>query len=134
MIDITTEQARFTGKIFCFVAVQSPVRHDNGFAIGIAVLGEHGYSLPLTLELFPAYDAAAIRAEALNKAFPYSAETCVAIVADTMIRQSQRRPTIERLSDLLHEATNDGTLDRLAGEVAHADTINDFCDAVEASR
>lgn len=134
MIDITTEQTRFTAKIFCFVAVQSPVRRDNGFAIGIAVLGEPGCSFPRALELFPAYDAASARAEELNKVFPYSPETCVAIVADTMIRQSQRRPTIERLSDLLQEATSDGTLDRLAGEVAHAGTINDFCDAVEAAR
>lgn len=134
MIDTTAEHARFEGKIFCYVAVHSPVYRDDQFAIGIAVLGEPGYSCPLTLELFPTYDKASTRAQVLNEVFSYSADTCVAIVADTMIRQSQRSPTIERLFDLLREATDDGTLDRLACDVAHPETIDDFCDAVEASR
>lgn len=134
MIDTTAERTRFEGKIFCYVAVHSPVHRDDQFAIGIAVLGEPGYSFLLVLELFATYDKASSRAEALNKIFPYSADTRVAIVADTMIRQSLQRPTIERLSDLLREATDDGTLDHLAGNAAHPETIEDFCDAVEASR
>lgn len=133
MIDPVAEQARFAGKIFCYVAVHSPVRGDNQFAIGIAVLGEPGYSFPLTLELYPAYENAAARAEELNRNFPFSLEACVAIVADTMNRQRRQRPTVERLSDLLREATDDGSLDHLAGVVVHPETINDFCDAVEAS-
>jgi len=134
MIDTTAEHARFEGKIFCYVVVHSPVHRDDQFAIGIAVLGEPGYSFPLALELFPTYDKASRRAQELNEVFSYSVETCIAVVADTMIRQGQRRPTIERLSDLLREATDDGTLDRLASDVAHPETITDFCEAVEASR
>lgn len=134
MIDTTAETDRFKGKIFCFVAVHSPVRRDDRFAVAITVLGEPGYSFPLALELFPNYEEASTRAQGLNEIFPYSADACIAIVADTMIRQNQRRPTIERLSDLLREATDDGTLDRLAGMVERSETINDFCDAVEALR
>lgn len=133
MIDHAGEQARFENKIFCYVAVHSPVRRDQQFAIGIAVLGEPGYSFPHALELYPTYETAAARADALNRVFPFGPEACVAIVAETMIRQRLRRPTIERLSDLLREATDDGTLDRLAGLVAHCETVNDFCDAVEAA-
>nr|WP_295468859.1 hypothetical protein [Mesorhizobium sp.] len=134
MIDTIAEQARFNGRIFCYVAIHSPINRDDRFAIGIAVLGEPGYSFPLALELFPTYNEASIRAEELNGVFPYSADACVAIVADTMIRQRQRRPTIDRLANLLLEATKDGTLDRLAGDVTHPETINDFCDAVQMLR
>lgn len=133
MIEPVAEQARFAGKIFCYVAVHSPVRGGDQSAIGIAVLGEPGYSFPLALETYPTYEKAATRAEELNRIFPFSPEACVAIVADTMIRQRLQRPTIERLSVTLREATDDGTLDGLAGLVVHPETINDFCDAVEAS-
>lgn len=33
MIDTTAEHARFEGKIFCYVAVHSPVYRDHQFAI-----------------------------------------------------------------------------------------------------
>jgi|GEM_PF-6038038 hypothetical protein len=134
MIDTTAEQARFEGKIFCYVAIHSPISGDDRFAIGIAVLGEPGYSFASALELFATYSEASIRAEELNRAFPYSVDACVAIVADTMIRQRERRPTLDRLGDLLLDAEKDGTLDRLAGDVKHAKTITDFCDAVHMFR
>lgn len=51
-----------------------------------------------------------------------------------MIRQRERRPTIDRLGDLLLEAEQDGTLDRLAGDIKDAETITDFCDAVHMFR
>jgi hypothetical protein len=104
------------------------------FAVGIAVLGEPGYSFASALELFPTYKEASIRAEELNRVFPYSVDACVAIVADTMIRQRKRRPTIDRLGDLLLDAEKDGTLERLAGDVRHPETISDFCDAVHMFR
>lgn len=107
MIDTTAEQARFPGKILCYVAIHSPISRDDRFAIGIAVLGEAGYSLPSELEFFTTYKEASIRAEELNKVFPYDADACVAIVADTMIRQRERRPTVDRLGDLLLEAEED---------------------------
>lgn len=134
MIDTTAEQARFAGKIHCYVAIHSPIDRDDRFAIGIAVLGEAGYSLPSQLEFFTTYKEASNRAEELNKLFPYDADACVAIVADTMIRQRERRPTVDRLGNLLLEAEQDGTLDRLAGDVRHAETITDFCDAVHMFR
>ena len=80
MIDTTTEQARFAGKILCYVAIHSPISRDDRFAIGIAVLGEAGYSLPSQLEFFTTYKEASIRAEELNKVFPYDADACVAII------------------------------------------------------
>lgn len=75
-----------------------------------------------------------MRAEELNGVFPYNMDACVAIVADTMIRQRERRPTIDRLGDLLLDAEKDGTLDRLARDVTHFETITDFCDAVHMLR
>lgn len=134
MIDTTAEQSRFDGKIFCYVAIHSPINRDDRFAIGIAVLGEPGYSFALALELFATYKEASIRAEELNEVLPYGADACVAIVADTMIRQRQRRPTLDRLGELLLEAEEDGTLDRLTADVKHPETVNDFCDAVHMFR
>ena len=101
MIDTTAEQARYQGKIFCYVAIHSPISRDDQFAVGIAVLGEPGYSFALELELFATYKEASTRAEELNGVFPYSLDACVAIVADTMIRQRERRPTLHRLGDLV---------------------------------
>lgn len=34
MIDTTAEQARFAGKILCYVAIHSPITRDDRFAIG----------------------------------------------------------------------------------------------------
>lgn len=134
MIDTKAEQARFEGKIFCYVAIHSPISRDDRFAVGIAVLGEPGYSFALDLELFATYKEASTRAEELNSVFPYSLDACVAIVADTMIRQRERRPTLHRLGDLLLDAEKDGTLDRLAKDVRQSETIADFCDAVHMLR
>lgn len=56
------------------------------------------------------------------------------IVADTMIRQRESRPTLHRLGDLLLDAEKDGTLDRLAKDERQSGTIADFCDDVHMLR
>jgi hypothetical protein len=46
---------------------------------------------------------------------------------DTIIQR--HRTTVQNISEILHIATDDGTLDELCAFI-HPDTINAFCDAV----
>ncbi|WP_353645733.1 hypothetical protein [Mesorhizobium sp. WSM2239] len=124
VITIDDTRARFPGKLFAFAAVTT---RSSQFGIGIAVLGEAGYSVPQKREVFPTYDAASDRADQLNKELGYTQDTALAIIADTMIRQSHKRDVIHRLRDVLDEAEANGTLNRLHID---RDTIDTFVEAV----
>ncbi|BCH33199.1 hypothetical protein MesoLjLc_51290 [Mesorhizobium sp. L-8-10] len=79
------------GKVWCFIAGMHPHPRMNDFLLGVAVLGEAGWEPVQPLQTGATYNAVAERSETLNKRLPWSAETCIAIVADTMRRSEQKR-------------------------------------------
>ncbi|QIV65807.1 hypothetical protein Cp1R7AA1_060 [Mesorhizobium phage Cp1R7A-A1] len=93
LIDVTDPQyvteianlLNLNGKVWCFMAGMHPHPRMNTYLLGVAVLGEAGWQ-PLVQAGFDTYGEASNLADTLNKHLPYSAETCIAIIADTMSR------------------------------------------------
>lgn len=95
---VKNESKRFEGKVFAFVPVTQPnPRAEFPFIVCVAVLGESGYSMPLVPIMHRTYNGAADMADRLNRHFPYSPETLIAIIADTMER-SRYKTEAERLT------------------------------------
>jgi hypothetical protein len=78
------------GKIFAYVPFQG--RHSSDYwSIGVATLGESGYSpAPVNIH-FPTYDQASEFCEDLRRHIGFDADTATAIVMDTMRRSEFKR-------------------------------------------
>jgi len=86
---IAAERANYKGKVFAYAAMPNMhFRGKSGFMLGVAVLGEAGYS-PRP-QFFDDFSSAHEAADRLNAELGLDADTAVAIVADTMAR-SQRK-------------------------------------------
>ncbi|RUW56827.1 hypothetical protein [Mesorhizobium sp. M8A.F.Ca.ET.021.01.1.1] len=85
IIDETVAAHNLTGKVWCFMAGMHPHPRLNTYLLGIATLGEAGWS-PMPRMGFETFGEANDRADSLNTLLPYSADTCIAIIADTMSR------------------------------------------------
>lgn len=90
---IHVSMERLPGRVWCFVGGMHPnpraAAVGMGFVLGIATLGEAGWSPAQPVETFASYEAAAARAEALNDSLPW-AKSCDYIIADTMARSRSK--------------------------------------------
>jgi hypothetical protein len=83
------ERDRFRGKViaFCAVTVFATRPGNQPYGVGIAVLGEPGYSLTSVPMLHNSFESASDMADTLNTILGLHPDTAVVIIAETMSRQ-----------------------------------------------
>lgn len=120
-------------NVFVFVPA---IINDRFSGIGVAILGEAGYTLGAVTELFESYDAASFYADKLNDALGYSKNTAQAVIADTMHRSAFKREqegdtiTVKLNSEQLEHAIE--ALDDLArGDTDVRDILQDAKDELD---
>lgn len=86
---VRVERQRHTGKVIAFVPIAGS--HGYPFALGVAVLGEPGYSRPNVPQSFNTYDSASDMADRMNSLLGLHPNTVAAIFAETLHRQTFRQ-------------------------------------------